>query len=181
MSGFGLCIYRHTCISGRRNNNTMSSHNSKYYKKKLTKGSTSSLKKIDCIFKKKFFSESTANSKQGGGDTECLPCDCRSNTESSRATSTGAESDCTIPSKRMRSETCDDHDSSSTSDDSEHFHVLVPDARRFSSLKYEQNYKWLYYSVTHEGYMCKICELFAVVIDKLVDLFKTDKKRQMAL
>ena len=38
--------------------------------------------------------------------------------------------------------------------------VMVPDARVFSSIKNEQKYPWLYDSVVHQGYLCKICELF---------------------
>jgi hypothetical protein len=38
--------------------------------------------------------------------------------------------------------------------------VMVPDARVFSSMKNEQKYPWLYDSVVHKGYLCKLCELF---------------------
>ena len=38
--------------------------------------------------------------------------------------------------------------------------VMVPDARVFSSIKNEQKYPWLYDSVVHQGYLCKVCELF---------------------
>jgi hypothetical protein len=34
------------------------------------------------------------------------------------------------------------------------------EARVFSSIKNEQKYPWVYDSVVHQGYLCKICELF---------------------
>ena len=34
------------------------------------------------------------------------------------------------------------------------------DMRRFSSLKYEQSFPWLYNSCIKSGYLCKYCELF---------------------
>ena len=37
---------------------------------------------------------------------------------------------------------------------------MVPDARVFSSMKYEQKYPWLYDSVVYQGYLSKFCELF---------------------
>ena len=136
----------------------MSSHNSKYYIKKLTKESTSSLKRIDTFFKKKFLAEGekessscSASNKQGGGDLEC-------------STTTDFECSTSFPPKRTRI-LIDHHEteSESTGSSSDSEQINVPDARLFCPLKYEQKYKWLYYSVTHSGYMCKICELFAVV------------------
>ena len=38
--------------------------------------------------------------------------------------------------------------------------LLKQDMRRFSSLKYEQSFPWLYYSSIKSGYLCKFCELF---------------------
>ena len=35
------------------------------------------------------------------------------------------------------------------------------DKRLFSTTKYESEYDWLYWSITKNGYMCKICELTA--------------------
>ena len=123
----------------------MASHNSKYYVKRLTKGSSSSLNKIDTYFKKKCLSsesEPSSSSKQGEGDLE-FP-----QSESSSASQCGE--------KRSLSQ------SQSSSSDSEQYEVPVPDARKFSPYKYELQYRWLYYSVTHEGYMCTNCELFGV-------------------
>jgi hypothetical protein len=37
---------------------------------------------------------------------------------------------------------------------------MVPDARVFSSMKYEQKYPWLYDSVVYQGYLSKFGELF---------------------
>ena len=36
------------------------------------------------------------------------------------------------------------------------------DQRKFTSQKYELKYTWLYFSHANNGYMCKICEFFAV-------------------
>lgn len=35
------------------------------------------------------------------------------------------------------------------------------DQRLSSSEKYENRYKWLYYSYPNRGYMCKVCEMFS--------------------
>lgn len=39
------------------------------------------------------------------------------------------------------------------------------DGRKFASLKYEQQFNWVYYSSVKGGYLCKICDLFAVEKD----------------
>ena len=38
------------------------------------------------------------------------------------------------------------------------------DQKKFSSQKYELKHRWLYYSHTNNGYMCKFCELFEIYI-----------------
>jgi len=56
-----------------------------------------------------------------------------------------------------------DNDSQSdchSDSDSCNSEVMVPDDRVFSSIKHEQKYPWLCYSVVHQGYLCKFCELF---------------------
>ena len=57
----------------------------------------------------------------------------------------------------------DSRDSTCTSedDDSNCVKYPTPDQGIFSGSKYENSYKWLYYSVSKAGYCCKICELFS--------------------
>ena len=43
--------------------------------------------------------------------------------------------------------------------------VMNFDGRKFASLKYEQQFNWVYYSSVKGGYLCKICDLFAVEKD----------------
>ena len=44
--------------------------------------------------------------------------------------------------------------------DENHPTLVKQGMRRFSSLKYEQSFTWLYYSCIKSGYLCKYCELF---------------------
>jgi thioredoxin-related protein len=44
--------------------------------------------------------------------------------------------------------------------DENHPTLFKQDMRRFSLLKYEQSFPWLYNSCIKSGYLCKYCELF---------------------
>jgi hypothetical protein len=44
--------------------------------------------------------------------------------------------------------------------DENHPTLVKQDMRRFSSLKYEQSFPWLYYSCIKAGYLCNYCEHF---------------------
>jgi hypothetical protein len=52
--------------------------------------------------------------------------------------------------------------------DQNHPTLIKQDMRRFSSLKYEQSFPWLYYSCIKSGYLCKYCELFQKEVFQLV-------------
>ena len=52
-------------------------------------------------------------------------------------------------------------DDDSCTSDTEDIRFPTPDQRIFSSSKYEQSYKWLYYSVSKMGYCCKMCDIIS--------------------
>ena len=49
---------------------------------------------------------------------------------------------------------------SSSSTGSQSDEMPVPDARLFSSGKYDRRFTWLYYNGAKGGYCCKFCEIF---------------------
>ena len=57
-------------------------------------------------------------------------------------------------------ETNPESESSSSSGSQSEDEMPVPDARLFSSGKYERRFTWLYYNVAKGGYCCKLCEIF---------------------
>ena len=57
-------------------------------------------------------------------------------------------------------ETNPESESSSSSGSQSEDEMPVPDARLFSSGKYERRFTWLYYNVAKWGYCCKLCEIF---------------------
>ena len=57
-------------------------------------------------------------------------------------------------------ETNPESESSSSSGSQSEDEMPVPDARLFSSGKYERRFTWLYYNVGKGGYCCKLCEIF---------------------
>ena len=57
-------------------------------------------------------------------------------------------------------ETNPESESSSSSGSQSEDEMPVPDARLFSSGKYERRFTWLDYNVAKGGYCCKLCEIF---------------------
>ena len=57
-------------------------------------------------------------------------------------------------------ETNPESESSSSSGSQSEDEMPVPDARLFSSGKYERRFTWLYFNVAKGGYCCKLCKCF---------------------
>ena len=107
-------------------------------------------------------------------DTPCLEAECLVTTVSVTSETTNSNSLLRSTAsndiqQHVNSASSGDVDYASQSDchsdsDSCALEVMVPDARVFSSIKNEQKYPWLYASVVHQGYLCKFCEPFVVIL-----------------
>ena len=157
------------------------SHNSKYYVKKVPKVVKNNYK-IDSFFSQPSASLSTENKNASEALAPCtiittssLTCDPAPSTCSTTSLigtptlSCDPAPSCTTSSLvdtpslpcAPDSEVSDSHSDTEESDDECDTEFLTPDQRVFSGAKYEQTFKWLYYSVSKNGYCCKTCEMFS--------------------
>ncbi|CAG2224053.1 unnamed protein product [Mytilus edulis] len=142
------------------------SHNSKYYTKKLKAADGSKCRKLEAFrFKKSFLLPSDETSEipavpSPPSVSEFQPC--KDDNEPIASVTDHVTNEIQIQSEAVssESETCNDPDPCVTDNESQSSSssCQVSDARKFSSLKYENKYPWLYHSA--QGYLCKYCELF---------------------
>ena len=134
------------------------SHNSKYYLKKIKpKEAKQTRRSIDSFFvttKKKKPSENE-------NDDEISVCEveCQTHGDDTDSVATLTES-CEMEPSCSSSITDSTNNVKNSELDENHPTLVKQDMRRFSLLKYEQSFPWLYYSCIKSGYLCKYCELF---------------------
>ena len=133
------------------------SHNKHCYVKKINKSVAQGSRRVDLMFKqaslKAFTSDFDVCDKDLGIDS-VSSATCIESNESVHQPNLSA----TVSTSAC--ETNPESESSSSSGSQSEDEMPVPDARLFSSGKYERRFTWLYYNVAKGGYCCKLCEIF---------------------
>ncbi|CAG2204794.1 DCP2 [Mytilus edulis] len=145
------------------------SHNSKYYVKKLSKKDGKGLQKIGDVFKQinkvnKVTDESRSSEIKSEVEQALeyiIKEVCNETNDSNHGNVDNVNNQSTIE-KVSTPTALSETSTASVSVCESPVDTVKVDQRKFSSKKYEHKYTWLYCSHSKNGFMCKICELFAL-------------------